>query len=164
VAILDPLAFTQTPDWADVPSTGGEMVVFHDLDEGRNSKLALIFSDAAVSDGADVGTCMVNAGMASVFTPATHAATTAYYKTLKDNPYHSHFQQFDDPKGGERKIVALPDGTPVPYVHSGWGDGAYPVFTLTDAAGKVCAIYADFMGKNDDKDDSWLTPPGVTLD
>jgi len=163
IAFLDPLAFYQSPDYIRVPATGGSLVVFHDVAHQRNSKMALIFSDNPVAGGADVATCHVEAGMISLFTPATHANTTAFYDTLTGGggPYNEFFAAFDEPQGAERKIVPLPDGTPVPYVHSGWGDGGYPVFTLTDKNGTVCAVYVDLMGRDDDG--AWLTPPGVTL-
>ena len=74
-------------------------------------------------------------------------ATSRFYDGLPEDPYNHYFHKFDDPAGGERKIVLLPDGTPVPYVHSGWGDGGYPVFILTEASGAVCAAYTDFMGE-----------------
>ncbi len=166
VAILDPLCLMQAlePNLVPVPPEGGRVVVFHDSAEGRNSKLALVFSDADVAGGNDVATCGVDAGMASVFTPETHAAILEFATSLGEdgNIYDDYFCRFDDPAGGERKIVNLPDGTPVPYVHSGWGDGGYPVFTLTDSNGNLCAVYVDFMGRNEDGE--WLTPPGVTLD
>lgn len=164
-AILDPLALMQTlePNLIDVPTTGGRVVVFHEPDQGRNSKLALVFSDSPVTGGADVATCAVDAGMGSVFTPTTHTNLLRFIdEDLKTDPYNGFFHAHDDPNGGERKIVTLPDGTPIPYVHSGWGDGGYPVFTLTDADGTLCALYTDFMGKNDQGE--YLTPPGVTLD
>ncbi|MEO9827296.1 MAG: DUF4241 domain-containing protein [Paracoccaceae bacterium] len=164
VTALDPLAFFQAAEYVATPKTDPAFVVFHDTSEGRNSKMALIYSEAHVSGGRDKGTCAVDAGMASFFTPKTHAAQTALSKKIASdgNLYHDHFEQFDNtPAGGERKIVALPDGTPVPYVHSGWGDGGYPVFTLTDTQGALCAVYVDFMGRNEEGE--WLTPPGVLL-
>lgn len=164
VTALDPLAFFQTEDYIVTPKAEPTFVVFHDRSEGRNSKMALIYSNAHVAGGKDKATCTVDAGMASFFTPETHAAQTAFAKTIASdgNLYHDHFEAFDDtPPGGERKIVALPDGTPIPYVHSGWGDGGYPVFTLTDINNVLCAVYVDFMGRN--KEGDWLAPPGVTL-
>ncbi|MEL7262060.1 MAG: DUF4241 domain-containing protein [Pseudomonadota bacterium] len=163
-AMIDPLVFAQPPDWISIPTEGAQLVAFRDVVDGRNSKLALIFPGGTVAGGAEAGVCLVDAGMASVFTPATHAAMDRFIDALPEgaNPYDDYFSTYDDPAGGEHKIVALPDGTPVPYIHSGWGDGAYPVFTLTDVAGVVIAVYTDFMGTNDDGD--WLLPPGVTLD
>lgn len=137
VAFCDPLVlmadFAQHS--ASCPRSGGEIVVFHDTKECRNSKLA------------------------SIFTPGTHTATQAFYKALgpKRDPYAVHFSRYDEPCGGERKIVPLPNGTPEPYIHSGWGDGAYPVFSLTDSAGRICALYTDFPGR--DEEGRWLTPP-----
>ena len=164
VTALDPLAFFQEADYIAVPKTEPDLVVFHDSAEGRNSKMALIYSNTTVAGGMDKATCAVDAGMASFFTPQTHAAQTSFANKIAsdDNLYHHHFEAFDNtPPGGERKIVALPDGTPVPYVHSGWGDGGYPVFTLTDTKGALCAVYVDFMGRNEEGE--WLAPPGVTL-
>ena len=163
IAALDPLAFWQLPNYVSVPKTGGRVVVFHDVAHARNSKLALIFKDTPVVGGADVDTCAVSAGMASFFSPETYTATDAFYKALKDgaDPYNDFFAAHDEPEGGERKIVPLPDGTPVPYVHSGWGDGNFPVFTLHDKNDSVCAIYIDFMGRDDGS--AYLTPPGVSL-
>ena len=164
VAALDPLTFLQAAEYITTPKTTPAFVVFHDRSERLNSKMALIYSDAHVAGGRDKATCAVDAGMASFFTPKTHAAQTAFAKTIASdgNLYHNHFEAFDNtPPGGERKIVSLPDGTPIPYVHSGWGDGGYPIFTLTDPNGALCAVYVDFMGRN--KEGEWLTPPGVTL-
>ena len=110
-----------------------------------------------------MGVCMVDAGMASIFTPATHQAMTEFVDSGGDyfNAYDEYFMDFDESNGVERKIVPLPDWTPIPYIKSGWGDGVYPVFTLKDVNGQVVAIYADFLGK--DESGAWLTPPGVTL-
>ncbi len=164
VVFLDPLAHPPSPNFVDVPKKSSRLVVLHDEDQGRNSKLVLIFNDNAIASGADVGTCPVSTGLASVFTPTTFAGLKAFAASLKpgQDPYNKFFCKFDDPNGGERKIVLLPDGTPVPYVHAGWGDGGYPVFTLTDTQGTICAIFADFMGC--DQNGKWLTPPGVTLE
>ena len=156
--IIDPLVFAQGPVWVNIPKEGGEVTVFHDTQHGRNSKLALIFPGGPVAGGADVATCGVDAGMASIFTPATHDAMATILNSKPDmTASDAYFLDFDDPLGGERMIVPLPDGTPIPYIHSGWGDGGYPVFTLTDASGQVVALYTDFMGK--DKNGTWLTPP-----
>lgn len=162
--IIDPLVFAQPPDYAAVPTSGGQIVVFYDEEELRNSKLALVFPGGTVAGGADIGVCAVDAGMASIFTPATHAAMTAFIESQNDdqfNLYDQYFMDYDDPAGGERKIVPLPDGTPIPYVHSGWGDGGYPVFTLTDVEGGLVALYTDFLGK--DESGAWLAPPAVKL-
>ena len=163
VSMIDPLVFAQPPNFVQVPNDNGRIAVFFDRKERRNSKLALIFSDETVAGGDDVGVCAVDAGMASIFTPATHRAMTKFVNEGGDhfNIYDEYFMEFDEPDGGERKIVSLPDGTPVPYIHSGWGDGGYPVFTLNDVNGRVVAIYTDFLGK--DERGAWLTPPGVTL-
>lgn len=161
LVLLDPLVLAQSPEWIDVPVRGGHIVVFHDVQEGRNSKLAVIFSDDTVAGGADTGTLAVDAGLASVFTPDSYRNITTFFDTFDSgrDPYNDFFSTYDDPDGGERKIVPLPDGTPVPYIHSGWGDGAYPVNSLTNMAGDVIAVYVDFMGKNDAGD--WLLPPGL---
>lgn len=161
VAFIDPLAFMQKfEDCAVVcPTTGGKVIAFHDAQNARNSKLAIVFSDATVAGGDDVATCIVDAGMASIFTTLTYAAQLDFANSLgpDQNMYDDYFDRFDDPEGGERKMAKLPDGTPVPYVHSGWGDGGYPVFTLTDAQGNLCAVYTDFMGKNEAGE--FLLPP-----
>ena len=164
VTALDPLAFFQTAEYISTPTAKPALVVFHDKTEQRNTKMALIYSEENVAGGRDAGTCAVDAGMATFLTPLTHAAQTAFANKIPSdgNLYHDHFEQFDNtPPGGERKIVTLPDGTPVPYVHSGWGDGGYPVFTLTDTQGSLCAVYVDFMGR--DEEGEWLAPPGVVL-
>ena len=163
VCMIDPLVFGQPPNFVQVPNENGRIVVFFDSKEWRNSKLALIFSEETVAGGDDVGVCMVDAGMASIFTPATHQAMTKFVDSGGDyfNVYDEYFMEFDESNGAERKIVPLPDGTPVPYIQSGWGDGRYPVFTLKDVNGQVIAIYTDFLGK--DESGAWLTPPGVTL-
>ncbi len=163
VTFLDPLAFYESPSWIDVPDSGGRVIVFFDPKVDRNSKLALVFGDGEVAGGNSVAMFMVDAGMASVFTPTTHAAQFAFAKSLgHGNLYDDYFEKFDDPSGGERKIASLPDGTPVPYVHSGWGDGVYSVFTLTDTNGYVLAVYTDFIGRNAGGD--WLVPPGLALE
>ena len=161
VAMLDTLIPTPEPKWIDVPDTGGQIVVFHDTGQGRNSILALVFSEATVAGGAAVGVVPIGTGLISVFTPDTYACINLFFDSFGENgdPYYDFFSLHDDPQGGERKIVPLPDGTPVPYIHSGRGDGSYPVYTLQDVAGEVIAVYTDFMGINDTGD--WLRPPGV---
>ena len=163
-AIIDPLCLIKPQEWIDVPKDGGQVTVFFDPEQGRNSKLALIFSSAEVAGGDDVSTCMVDAGMASIFTPETYRATDAFRDGLGEtgNIYDDYFERFDEPSGGERKMAHLPDGTPVPYVHSGWGDGAYPVFTLLGPSREVVAIYTDFLGCNENGD--YLTPPGFVIE
>ena len=165
IAMVDPLVFSGdiSSTTFDVPKDGGRIVVFEDPEQGRNSKLVIIFDDADVAGGADVSTMLVDAGLGTILTPTTYDGLEAFRDTLTNgkDPYNDHFSKFDDPQGGEKKIVPLPDGTPIPYIHSGWGDGGYPVFTLTDANGTVIAAYTDFMGCDDDG--TYLTPPGVTL-
>ena len=163
IALLDPLFFSQPMEDAQIPVPDGaaDIVIFHDRDEGRNSKLAVIFADAPVQGGTEAATCFIETGMASVFTASSHAAMNDFLEVLgpDKNLYDDYFCKFDSEGSVERKMAQLPDGTPVPYAHTGWGDGAYPVFTLTDATGTLLAVYCDFMGCNDDGD--WLTPPGV---
>src|SRR5690606_11298646 len=56
-----------------------------------------------------------------------------------------------------KEMVPLPSGTRFPMMSSGWGDGGYPVASLSDAEGRMVAIYVDFMGMNEEGD--WLLPP-----
>ncbi len=162
VTFIDPLICPTEAPFHTVPDAGGRLVVFENVEDGRNSKLALIFSDAHVAGGAELGAVPVDAGMASVLTPEGFAALNAHADALGPdaNLYDDFFSQFSEPSGGERKRVPLPNGIEVPYIHAGWGDGTYPIFSLTDADGEICAIYTDFMGRNRAGD--WLLPPGVT--
>lgn len=163
IVFLDPLSSDtgRAAGFVAVPDSGGALVVFRDQAEGRNSKLALIFAEAAVHGGAEVGAIPVDTGLVSVFTPATARALARFADTLAPGQdlYNDFFAFFDEPAGGEAKFVPLPDGTPIPYIHSGWGDGHYPVFTLTGETGNVIAVYTDFMGRNDAG--AFLRPPGT---
>ncbi|MEM9344094.1 MAG: DUF4241 domain-containing protein [Pseudomonadota bacterium] len=162
LAMIDPLVFWVSFEESafKVPKTGGRIVVLEDTRARLNSKMVIVFADGDVEGGADVATLLVDAGMGSLFTRDTYDAMKAWVEGLEYDPYTTLFEEHDNvPPGGERKIVPLPDGTPVPYVHTGYGDGGYPVFTLTDAEGAVVAAYADFMGC--DEAGKWLAPPGV---
>lgn len=162
VIAADPL--TYSADWAlleiAVPTGGGRLFVAHDVAEGRISKAVLVFADAAPVCGADVATIPVDTGLASFLTPATAkaldqagAALADARKDLYNNWFHALF--------GDEHVVAgaypLPDSpATVAIFSSGWGDGSYPVATLSDAGGAVVAVYADFMGKDDEG--NWLLP------
>ncbi|MBM7066653.1 DUF4241 domain-containing protein [Actibacterium sp. 188UL27-1] len=76
-----------------------------------------------MSGGADIGTWAVDAGMTCICMPTTHAAMEVFLTSKPDmDPHDDYFADYDDSEGAERKIFALPDGTPVPYIQSGWGD------------------------------------------
>ena len=173
LGVIDPLCTTETA-FFDVPTLGAKLIVLFDEESNRESKLVLVFSDDAVTGGAYHGDCAVDGGAVSPVTPATLTALNAFRATLPaeypsespnyryppPNLYIEHFEQYDE-AGAEPGKAALPDGTPVPFVRSGWGDGHYPVFTLTDKEGSLCAVYCDFMGC--EKTENWVMPPGVTM-
>jgi hypothetical protein len=124
--------------------------------ETRRKALALVREGATqpiLADGefagfgVDSGTaCFVDdRSVATCMPPAE-----TWYEALFDNGRDdSWFSLMDDPehiRAGLANIV-LPlanDGENIVIVHSGWGDGAYPVVGSYDATGHLLAVHIDF--------------------
>jgi hypothetical protein len=65
----------------------------------------------------------------------------------------SWFNQMDDPDNIREGIanIVLPgarDGENIVIVHSGWGDGMYPVVGSFDASDRLVAVHIDFQVVN----------------
>ena len=172
LSVIDPLCSTEAR-FIEVPTTGGDLLVISD-GEGYWERFALIFADGEVAGGTHEFDCLVDGGVASPVTPASLNALNTLRRQIPQvypkghpnarypapNLYIEHFEQFDE-AGAEPLKASLPDGTLMPYIHSGFGDGAYPVFTLTDQAGANLAVYCDFLGN--EELENWVAPPGVTV-
>lgn len=74
-----------------------------------------------------------------------------WYEGLFDNGRpDSWFSQMDDPdniRAGIANIVlpAAGDGENIVIVHSGWGDGMYPVVGSFDGSDRLVAVHVDFQ-------------------
>jgi len=158
LSVVDPLSASKA-DFVDVPKATARLVVFYGTESERESKLALVYRDEAVHGGSWLLDCPVDAGVVSPVTPSSFKALLDFVESLDGNPYDAYFARYDK-AGNEGPWGQLPDGTRLPYIHSVWGDGTYPVFALWTKAGDVCAVYVDFHGIGDE-DGTWLTPPGV---
>lgn len=135
------------------------VVAIDKAQDGRPSKAMLVFSDAPVACGQDVATVGIDSGLAAFFDRATLKAVNHDGAAL--GPGKDIYNDWFYALIGDKPVVAgpvpLPSGAVVPMVSSGWGDGAYPVATLNDANGQIVAVYADFMGRDDEG--TWLLPP-----
>lgn len=161
VIVVDPLTYSTGYDWPflAVPEGQAQFLVALDAESGRVSKAALVFSDAPVACGHDEATVGVDTGLAAFLDRPAAAALEADSQAL--GPGRDIYNDWFDALIGEthvvKEMVPLPSGTRFPMMSSGWGDGGYPVASLSDAEGRMVAIYVDFMGMNEDGD--WLLPP-----
>jgi hypothetical protein len=97
--------------------------------------------------GVDAGTaCFVDAGAAARCMPEG----SNWYESLFDHAGEdAWFKQMDDPDHIRHGIanITLPlarEGENVIIVHSGWGDGVYPVVGGYDVDGRLVAVHIDF--------------------
>ncbi|MEZ5796683.1 MAG: DUF4241 domain-containing protein [Paracoccaceae bacterium] len=161
VIAVDPLMYDPAVDWPAIPAPAGlaYLVVALDDESQRISKALLVFSDAAPVCGHDETTLGVDTGLAAFLDPPRAAALAADGAALAAAGKDIYNDWFDA-QIGQTHVVAhllpLPSGTEIPIVSSGWGDGGYPVASLADDQGRMVALYADFMGKDDEG--TWLLP------
>jgi hypothetical protein len=95
----------------------------------------------------DAGTaCFVDQGAVDTLMPDGD-----WYEAIFDNGTpNSWFEQMDDPNHIRAGIanIALPNsrqGENIVIVHSGWGDGHYPVVGGYDASGRLVRVHIDFF-------------------
>ena len=171
LSVIDPLCTTDA-NYINVPSSGGRLFVMDE--DGDWARMAILFGDGDVAGGKHHFDCFVDGGAASFVTPLSLKALNELRNDIpqvypKDNPNHGwpapnlyieHFEQFDE-ENAEPLAAKLPDGTLVPFVRSGFGDGVYPVFSLHDESGSVLGVYCDFLGN--EETENWIMPPGMTL-
>jgi hypothetical protein len=98
--------------------------------------------------GVDSGTaCFVDDEAVTNFMPAN----VDWYETLFDNGSDdSWFAQMDDPNhirfGLANLVLPLAqNGENIIIIHSGWGDGRYPVVGSFDASHQLLAVHIDFF-------------------
>ncbi len=160
VIAADPLTFFSAAAWPAIPAPAGpaQFIVALDAETGRVSKALLVFSAAPVACGRDETTLGVDTGLAAFLDqPTAHALANLAQAVSPDrNIYDDWFHGLHGSAGVLADLVPLPSGELVPMTSSGWGDGGYPVASLSDAEGRMVALYADFMGINEDGD--WLLP------
>jgi hypothetical protein len=107
------------------------------------------FSDDNVTGfGVDAGTaCFVDDEAVAKFMPTD----VDWYETFFDNGYgDSWFAQMDDPNHIRFGLanITLPlaqNGENILIIHSGWGDGAYPVVGSFNATDQLVAVHIDFL-------------------
>jgi hypothetical protein len=104
--------------------------------------------DEFVGFGVDTGTaCFVDD---SVVGPCMPDPNTWYEGLFEHEKPDSWFKRMDDPdhiRVGVANIV-LPlarNGENLIMLHSGWGDGVYPVVGSFDSAGNLLAVHIDFF-------------------
>lgn len=117
--------------------------------------------DSFVGFPVDAGTaCFVDGGSLPDSMPPED---TWYEEIFDNNTDQSWFARMDDPTHIRAGIanITLPNaqhGENIIVVHSGWGDGIYPVVGGYDAQGNLVRVHIDFMvvvpSDDEDKDDS----------
>jgi hypothetical protein len=160
VIVADPLTFFSAAGSPAIPAPAGsaQFIVALDAETGRVSKALLVFSAAPVACGRDEATVGVDTGLAAFLDQPTALALANLAQAVSPdrNIYDDWFNRFIGASQVVADLVPLPSGESVPMMSSGWGDGGYPVASLSDAEGRMVAVYADFMGINEDGD--WLLP------
>lgn len=96
----------------------------------------------------DAGTaCFVDGGALAACMPEQET----WYEDLFENATpESWFQRMDDPAHIRDGIANFPlplakNGENIVIIHSGWGDGFYPVVGGYDAAGRLIRVHLDFL-------------------
>ena len=104
----------------------------------------------------DAGTaCFVDDGALVYGMPLRES----WYDMLFDNGEPtSWFALMDDPGHIHRGIANIPlplaqDGANIVVIHSGWGDGIYPLVGGYDATGELVAVHIDFYVAPEPEDD-----------
>jgi len=95
----------------------------------------------------DAGTaCFVDDGAVATAMPDTY-----WYEDLfDDGSSDSWFARMDDPGHIREGIANIPlplgkGGENIVVVHSGWGDGSYPIVGGYDASDRLVRVHIDFM-------------------
>ncbi len=162
---VDPLTYVADYKWpyADVPAGPATFYALIDREDGRVSKAVLVFSGTAPTCGADLATIPVDTGTGAFLDRDTAAELDALGAKLADQGkdlYNDFLMEKMGDSSDYADFITLPQGHRFPIFGTGWGDGRYPVASLTDGAGQVIALYADFMGA--DEKGTWLLPPPCT--
>lgn len=144
----------------DTPAGPARFVVaFDPAIDARVSKAMLVFSDAAVVCGHDAASVGIDTGLAAFFDRPRLDALLKDAEALGPGKdiYTDWFQAIIGQINVVAQMVPLPSGASIPMTSTGYGDGGYPVATLSDASGQIVAVYVDFMGRDDAG--TWLLPP-----
>lgn len=161
VIVVDPLTYSTGYGWPFLPVPEGpaQFVVALETGYGRVSKAMLVFSDAPVSCGHEEAAVGVDTGLAAFLDRPAAEALEADALALGPGRdiYNDWFHDLIGETPVVKEMVPLPSGIRFPMMSSGWGDGGYPVASLSDAEGRMVALYVDFMGM--DEDGRWLLPP-----
>jgi hypothetical protein len=95
----------------------------------------------------DAGTaCFVDQGAVEALMPDGN-----WYEDLFDNgTSNSWFARMDDPRHIREGIANIPlplatQGENIVIIHSGWGDGHYPVVGGYDTSGRLVRVHIDFL-------------------
>ena len=147
-------------------------IIFSSSAEVERQQLALLRDgeQPVPLDDGEMWTFPVDAGSACFADRATIARDMPNPDTWHDALFESDspnawFQRMDDPEHIREGIanIPLPNGdgqSNIIIVHSGWGDGLYPVLGGFDATGQLVAIHIDFMILGDpDEDGDGVEPP-----
>jgi hypothetical protein len=105
-------------------------------------------ADEFIGFGVDAGTaCFVDAGALAYGMPDESTWHDDLFDSGEDN---SWFSRMDDPNHIQYGIANIPlplarDGANIILIHSGWGDGHYPIVGGFDAAGNLVRVHLDFF-------------------
>ncbi len=159
---VDPLTYDAGSKWpyTNVPAGPATFYALIDRKDARVSKAVLVFSGAAPTCGTDLATISVDTGTGAFLDRDTAAELHALGAKLADQDkdlYNDFLMEKMGDNSDYADFVTLPQGHRFPNFGTGWRDGGYPVASLTDGAGQVVALYADFMGA--DEQGTWLLPP-----
>jgi len=140
-----------------VPDQTAEMFILYATESGEDSVglFALIWSNAPVACGEDLGSVPVDTGLAGFLTPDDVTALERYGQRYGDNLYDGPYAEQIEKNWSGPFLAELPGGTHFPITSSGWGDGFYPVFGLLDQDGEMIALYMQFITDGQE----WLVPP-----
>lgn len=133
-------------------------VVVSEESEVRRSFHHLLPEGEAVPDGLDAEEYIgfpVDSGTACFVDDTVIASgmpnPDTWYETVFDNGSNdSWFYRMDNPNEIREGIanIVLPkakNGENIVIIHSGWGDGVYPVIVGYDAYGKIARVHIDFL-------------------
>lgn len=155
----DPLTLGQTSTALNVPTTTAQVLGLVEPDQGRTASLALVWSDAPIVCGDDLGWIGVDSGLAGFLTPKAVAAVEKIARIHGNSYAGDYAEQLETKTPTPATIIDLP-GARFPVAGSGWGDGGYPVIALYGAEHDIIALITIFIPKGD----AWPLPPSCDAD
>ena len=159
VVALDPLTGLASRPATGLPAGAASAHVILARQDGFDDTAALVLAlgKAAPVCGISHGTFGVDTGLAALLNQSDAARLDGYARLL-DLTGGDLFSALETqlPMENPANFVTLPEGPRFPVSRSGYGDGLYELFGLSDARGRPVALYVDFIG---DSKGEWIDPP-----